>query len=71
MKHATIPTNKRADEEACLAYALVGGLPFNDGLAMIRYLFKTDDMGACDLIVRGKYLAARPKAVASVQGDVW
>ncbi|SHJ71466.1 hypothetical protein SAMN05444159_1297 [Bradyrhizobium lablabi] len=52
------PTNKRADEEARLAYAPVGGLPFNDGLAMIRDLFKTDDMGACDLIVRGKRLAA-------------
>jgi hypothetical protein len=58
MKHGVpIPTNRRADEEARLAYALIVGLSFDDGLAMIQGMFKTDEMGACDLIVRGKRLA--------------
>lgn len=54
----------RADDEAKLAYALTVGMSFDDGLKMVREMFKVDDLDACELIARGSLLAKRAGSAA-------
>jgi hypothetical protein len=56
---------KNPDDEARLAYALIKGLSFEDGLKMIQDMFKVDEMGACELIVRGQYFASQNEGTAA------